>query len=97
MKKSKKAKRTKIKQTIAAWRAECQEYADQHEALALGEIWDGDPYELMEPSKDAFKSGQSPSAFIDEMFAEDIARQEHESQQAEEALDYESEYESEDE
>lgn len=48
-----------------------------------------DPYELAEIAKPAFKAGQSARAFVEEMFADDIASRAHDAAMEAEALESE--------
>jgi hypothetical protein len=73
------------------WKREASEHA-----IALGlpdDLWDeDDPYELTPLAEYAFNRGVTPSTFIDAAFAEDLTRQESDTQQACEALTHEDEY-----
>jgi hypothetical protein len=60
--------------TLDEWREAAAKCAD--ELLSLEPIWsEDDPYDLFEAAQAAFNSGQSPEAFIREMFEEDLAGQ----------------------
>lgn len=76
------------KKTYGVWRAECQKAADDHSALSLGDIWEGDPYDLEEAALDAWEAGQSAPSFIEGAFAEDIASHEYDERLLEESLQY---------
>jgi hypothetical protein len=71
------------------WKAACVLAVDALE-LSVGDLWDeGDPYDLIPSARAAFAEGQSPQGFIEETFAEDLARAEHDEHLYEESLQYE--------
>lgn len=58
--------------TFDEWKEAAAKCAD--ELLDLEPIWgEGDLYGLFEAASSAFEQGQSPEAFIREMFEEDLA------------------------
>jgi hypothetical protein len=60
--------------TYDEWKAKAAKIADK--LLDLEPIWSSDdPYDLFEAAKFAFDQGQTPEAFIKEMFEEDLAAQ----------------------
>lgn len=72
---------------FAAWKQQAQEEAADLFEGNLGDIWaPGDDYDLFAAAETAFRSGQSPAAFIREAFAEDLARLEAEEQERYEEL-----------
>lgn len=74
------------------WKKQCLKYAN--DLLGLGDLFDhDDPYDLRNLVDQAFHSGTTAKAFIEEAFAEDIARKEHDSQQRAEAAESEYEFE----
>ena len=79
-----------MRQSFPAWKLACSAHAMK--LLSLSDLWtEDDPYDLADAAQAAFDSHQSPRAFIEEMFAEDIARQEYDAQLAAEALEQEDE------
>lgn len=70
---------------------EWQQVAAAYAETELGlDIWaTDDPYELGGVAADAFNDGQSPEDFINEVFAEDFARQAHDADLHRESLEYE--------
>lgn len=67
---------------FAAWKQQAQNEAGALFDGNLGDIWaPGDDYDLFAAAETAFRSGQSPAAFIREAFAEDLARLEAEEQE----------------
>jgi hypothetical protein len=71
--------------TYDEWKGAAAKCAD--ELLTLEPIWSpDDPYELLEAAQAAFDSGQSPEAFIREMFEEDLAAQAYHNHLVEESL-----------
>jgi hypothetical protein len=58
--------------TYSEWKAEAEKFA--RKLLDLEPIWsDDDPYELFNVSLVSFEQGQTPEAFIREMFEEDLS------------------------
>ncbi len=56
----------------------------------MGDIWDeDDPFDLLDAGEKAFKSGQTPEAFVVEMFGEDADLREFDELLAEESLENE--------
>lgn len=57
------------------WKSECVT-ASEELGLAVGDMWaEDDPYELAVVATAAFSAGQTPTSFVEETFAEDLARQ----------------------
>jgi len=72
------------------WKKEAE--AEAENILCTGDLFDADdPYDLQAEAKAWFDSGGSPKAFIREMFAEDIASQEHDAQMVAKYSDSENE------
>lgn len=79
---------------FAAWKQRAQREAEALFDGSLGDIWAaGDDYDLFDAAEVAFRSGQSPEAFVREAFAEDLARRAAEEQEYEESLCQEEDYE----
>ena len=58
--------------TYDEWKVEAEKFA--RKLLDLEPIWsDDDPYELFNVALISFEQGQTPEAFIREMFEEDIS------------------------
>lgn len=58
--------------TFDEWKAEAEKFA--RKLLDLEPIWsDDDPYDLFNVSLISFEQGQTPEAFIREMFEESLA------------------------
>jgi hypothetical protein len=76
--------------SFEAWKLIAQTHAN---ALSLPpDLWVGvDDYELHEVAQLAFKQGQNPKAFIEEVFAEDLVRMEGERVEREQAIEEEEE------
>ena len=56
--------------------------------LCLGDILaEDDPYDLSEAMSDAHRSGTSPETFVREVFADDLARMEHDKELLRESLE----------
>lgn len=71
--------------TFEQWKAACAIYA---ESVGVGgpDLWaDDDPYELAECGEAAFNDGDTPQAFIDDIFADDLASREHDDLMEQEA------------
>ncbi len=81
-----KRPRKKRYPTIEIWKASCNTISN--ELLGFDAFNDGDDYDLDTVAPERFASGQTPQAFIEEMFEEDLARQEHDSQQQIESLEH---------
>lgn len=63
----------------AEWRAAAQKHAKDLELPAGEDLWDeADRYDLQKEGKKAFERGEDPKAFIERMFAEELARMEEE-------------------
>ena len=68
---------------------EYQQACSNHlsELLGITDLLDTcDPYDVFTCMKDAYDDGEDPVAFIEEVFSEDIDRQEYEIEQELEAL-----------
>lgn len=75
--------------TGAEWRAAAQKHADDLEVVNGDNLWDdADSYDLQKAGKKAFEKGEDPRAFVERIFAEDLARREHEEQQYAESLEH---------
>jgi hypothetical protein len=60
--------------TYEEWKAEASMFA--RKLLDLEPIWsEDDPYDLFNVALTSFEQGQTPEAFIKEMFEEDLAAQ----------------------
>lgn len=70
---------------LRVWKQEAS--AAAVELVALDILCDDDPYELNEGMGHAFKAGQSPRAFIEQAFADDIASAKHDATQMAEAFE----------
>lgn len=71
--------------TYDEWREAAAKCAD--ELLSLEPIWgEGDLYDLFEAAQAAFDSGQTPEAFIREMFEEDLSAQSYNDHLVEESI-----------
>ncbi len=58
--------------------------------LGFGDLFtDKDLYDLREAAEDSYKAGTSPEGFVNEMFADDLASREHDSQMEAESLEEE--------
>ncbi len=71
-----------------------QERAQVHSLTVDGpdDLWaEDDPYDLREAAKSAHARGQTPEAFVEEIFADDIASRENDRLMAAEAEEYEEE------
>lgn len=65
------------------WKKEVE--AEAENVACAGDLFDAiDPYDLQAEAKAWFDTGGTPKAFVHEVFAEDIARQTHDEQMAEE-------------
>lgn len=72
---------------FAEWKAAAQKHADDLKVVDGDQLWgDDDPYSLKEEASAAFEKGTDPKAFIEDIFADDLASKEHDEQQAAEAL-----------
>jgi hypothetical protein len=79
------ARETAGKLAFYDWQKKASHWAS--ELVGIGEIWStDDPYDLTEAAAAAFTAEQTPRAFIEEMFADDIASAAHDHQQTTEAL-----------
>ena len=59
---------------FTAWKERAADHAKDDEVLGLSDILaDDDPYDIADAMTAAFAKGQSPEAFVEETFAEDIA------------------------
>jgi hypothetical protein len=71
-----------------AWKKQAAEHCKK--LVGIVDIWaKDDPYDLAKAAEAAMLANQSPFEFVEEVFAEDITRAEHEHQQADEALEAE--------
>lgn len=71
-----KKKEPQPKTSFADWQANCVRVSEDL-GLAVSDMWDeGDPYELQEVAREAYEGGQGELSFIEEIFDEDLARQE---------------------
>jgi hypothetical protein len=78
--------------SFAEWKMAAQRHANDLDIIAGDDLWDdGDSYDLREAASAAFAEKEDPKAFIERIFEEDLARREHDDQQAQEALEYEDE------
>lgn len=82
---------TKAEKAFASWKKKAVRHGKKIGACD-SDIWDDDdPYDLAVVAKDAFDKGTTPAAFIEEIFADDIASRANDRLMEEEAL--EAEYE----
>jgi hypothetical protein len=78
-------------ESLEAWKLGCVA-AVLHHSLPVDDIWaKDDPYDLAVAAEEAFGAGRSPMSFIEEIFEEDLARAQHDAQQAEESMQCEFE------
>jgi hypothetical protein len=85
----------RLAKKMDAWKAKVQKVADEL-LPGLGNLWaSDDPYELSLVGKSAFEAGESPSAFFESVFGEDLARNAYDEDLAAEALQHEEEREEE--
>lgn len=76
--------------TEARWRLLVQKHADRLGVVGGDSLWASeDPYDLVEAAEAAFAAGQSPKAFVEEQFAEDLAIAAHEENMFSESLEQE--------
>lgn len=76
-------------ETVEAWKAACVSAAVDL-GLAVEDMWaEGDIYEMFDHVAEAFAQGVEPRDFIQEIFEEDLAEQEHEEHQFADSLDHE--------
>ena len=75
---------------FGVWKTKAALYAKTHPALCLDDILAlDDPYDLADAMPAAFKAGQSPEDFIEEVFEEDITSREYDEHLAAEAYEHE--------
>lgn len=77
---------------ITEWKAACVQASINLE-LAVEDMWaKDDPYEMHEMAYEAMAEGVDPSTFIHEIFEEDLARQEGDCQEQDDAMEAEFDY-----
>jgi hypothetical protein len=71
---------------FADWKLRCVKHSRR--LLSIADLWDADdPYDLAETAVAAFATQVPPRAFVESAFAEDLARNEYDSQQASQAIE----------
>jgi hypothetical protein len=81
-----KLNRSKTPTSFDEWKKRAAVYAKEHESLGMDDILaEDDPYDLKDTMRAAFDDGQPPEDYIEEMFAEDIARRDNDDLMAAEA------------
>lgn len=76
--------------SFAEWKVAAQQHANELDIVAGDDLWDeADSYDLKAAASAAFAEKEDPKAFVERIFEEDLARREHDDQQAQEALEYE--------
>lgn len=71
--------------TFEQWKKDCSKSAKR--LVGIGDLLDdSDPYDVFRAMDEAFKKGQGPNDFIEEIFAEDLARQVYDEVLLEESL-----------
>lgn len=80
---------TRYERAFTNWKRKALRHGKKIEACD-GDIWDDDdPYDLAVVAKEAFDKGTAATAFIEEIFAEDIASHAHDRMMEKEALEAE--------
>lgn len=69
--------------TYAEWQKKCQMHADVIGVVAGDALWDeNDSYSLKEEGHEAWAIDEAPGAFVERMFAEDLANMAHDNELA---------------
>ena len=76
-------------EAFAEWKAAAQAHANDLGVVGGDDLWDeDDSYDLKALARGAFERGEDAMTFIEEAFAEDLARAEHDDQQQAESAAY---------
>jgi hypothetical protein len=78
-----------IEKRFEAWKKKARAYVDKLGLVDGDDIFDpSDPYELLEGADTAFAIGESPKAFVRDMFAEDLASRAYDADLARQSREY---------
>lgn len=82
---------TRYERALTSWKRKAVRHGRKL-GVCDGDIWDADdPYDLATVARDAFNKGTTAAAFIEEIFADDIASHAHDKLMEAETLEAETE------
>lgn len=73
---------------FADWKKRCQAHADEIGVVSGDDLWDAnDSFSLKDEAEMAWANGEAPDAFVERMFAEDLANVQNDAEMAQRSIE----------